>query len=453
MRTVLIVGSGGREHALAWKVAFSPELQHLILAPGNDGMEAALKLYFPKLKITRWFGSLSREGFEELAQHARHEQVDLAIIGPDNPLAIGIADVLEEEGILTFGPLQAAAQLEASKGFAKEVMLAAGVPTADFQVFSNLRQAKQFVESSSWSGWVVKSDGLALGKGVRVCSSVSEAFDAIDELFPMHQKLVIEEKLQGEELSWMAFCDGESCALLDPACDYKRLLNRQQGPNTGGMGAFSPVPKYEGGRFRERIRKQVFEPIIKELRNRGIRYRGLLYAGLMVQKSFVPEQELPPFWVLEFNVRFGDPETQVLLPRIEGDLLPWLAATARGQLHLFPKDVPFSEDRSAVTVVASAAGYPTEPRRGDQVLGLGSLLNSNLAQSGPTDPVVFFAGMSVSEKTNGIWGSAKTAGGRVLSTIGLGENLQAASQKAYDRMSLIQFNGIYFRTDIAQELQ
>ncbi|MCC7440835.1 MAG: phosphoribosylamine--glycine ligase, partial [Bdellovibrionales bacterium] len=315
-RTVLVVGGGGREHALAWKLAQSPSVSRLILAPGNDGMRTR----GGRVMVERWEfdAARGRPEFEALAAHARAEKVDLAVIGPDNPLADGLVDVLAEHGVAAFGPRADAARIESSKAFAKQVMKSAGVPTARFVAVRDLEEARKFLRSAPWppvsKGWVVKADGLALGKGVRVCEELKEAEAACEELLPVSGSLVIEERLEGVELSWMAFCDGERAALLEPARDYKRLKDGHAGPNTGGMGAYSPVAEAADEGLRERVRREVFEPVLKEMRALGTPFQGVLFAGLMMNPS------TRQFWVLEFNARFGDPETQVLLPRLEGDL-------------------------------------------------------------------------------------------------------------------------------------
>jgi phosphoribosylamine--glycine ligase len=424
-RTVLVVGSGGREHALAWKLSRSARVAQVIVAPGNDGMDPAWE---------RWQAELStRAGLEALADRARGEEIDLTVVGPDNPLADGIVDLFASRGLAVFGPTAAAARLESSKAFAKEIMQAAGVPTAVHKTATSREEALHFVESAPWPpdagwGWVVKADGLALGKGVRVCGTLEEARAAIEELFPHSGKLVIEERVRGEELSWLAFCDGERAAPLEPARDYKRLLDEDQGPNTGGMGAFSPVPGIPAA-WEERIRKQVFVPVLREMARRGTPFRGMLYAGLMVD---LRENQ---YWVLEFNARFGDPETQALLPRMADDLYDWCEASAHGDLRPMGERVRFTADK-AVVVVGAAPGYPERPEKGIEL----AAPVRDAAQGG----LVFYAGVSERD------GRLRTSGGRVLGAVGLSENFGNARAQAYQRLKTLAFDRMVFRQDIAE---
>jgi phosphoribosylamine--glycine ligase len=425
MSTVLIVGSGGREHALAWKLSQSQRVRRVIVAPGNDGMPESFE---------RWKISLRPEEYPELAGRALKEKVSLAVIGPDNPLAEGIADHLRERGVLCFGPSKRAARIEASKAFAKEIMRASGVPTAHFFVATTRREAETILESLPWepekpgTGWVVKADGLALGKGVRVCGALDEALEAARELIAISGQLVIEERLRGEELSWMAFCDGERCSLLEPARDYKRVRDGDAGPNTGGMGAYSPVPGVPAALAR-RVREEVFLPTLRELKRRGAPFSGLLYAGLMADFA------AGKIWVIEFNARFGDPEAQVLLPRLDGDLYDWCEAAARGRLDTMPEQVPFKAD-SAVIVIGAAAGYPEKPERGHAIAGLPPASADDL-------PAYFCAGVERKD------GNLVSSGGRVLGAMGYGPTLERARTQAYERIGSVRFQGIHFRKDIA----
>ena len=424
MNTILVVGSGGREHALAWKLEQSPSVSKIIVAPGNDGMPAHWE---------RWFDAADLS-YDELATRAEIAGVSLAIIGPDHLLAAGIVDVFTDYDIPVFGPTGKAALLEASKSFAKEVMNAAGVPTARYHLVNSVAEATSFFDlvgsvepGLACSEWVIKADGLALGKGVHVSSSREDALQAVGKLLKISGQVLIEEKLSGEEISWLAFCDGNSCALLDPARDYKRAENGNCGPNTGGMGAFSPVPGIPAG-FEERLRKEVFAPVLSEMKKRGTPFRGILYAGLMV--DFKADR----YWVLEFNARFGDPETQVLLPRLSGDLFAWCMACAQGDLSRLPPSVPFVSDRS-VFVLAASPGYPEKPDLGFEIKG--ELV----------DGAHFAAGVTRNER-----GQLETSGGRVFGALGLAEDFESARKQAYSRLAEVKFTGMHFRTDIAEGL-
>ena len=416
MNTVLVIGSGGREHALAWKLAKSPLVSKVIVAPGNDGMPA---------EWDRWSDAPDLS-YDELASRAEIAGVTLAVIGPDQALAAGIVDVFTDYDIPVFGPSQRAARLEASKSFAKEVMSAAGVSTPRFHLVRSVGEAKSFFEMvGAQNGWVVKADGLALGKGVHVSTSLDDALQAVEKMLKISDQVLLEEKVSGEEISWLAFCDGERAVLLDPARDYKRVGNGDTGPNTGGMGAFSPVPGVPDG-FSERLRKEVFEPVLAEMKKRGSPFRGILYAGLMV------DFQADRYSVLEFNARFGDPETQALLPRMSADLFEWSMACAAGDLSKMPKAISFSPERS-VFVVAASAGYPEKPETGSEITGE------------IVDPVFFTAGV----KRNGR-GRLETSGGRVFGALGLAPDFEGARKQAYARLAGASFSGMQFRTDIAE---
>lgn len=447
--TVLVIGSGGREHALVWKLATSPKVSRIIAAPGNDGFEVE-KL---GCDLMRWQLNLSLQGaemiaeFQRLGSKALEAKVDLVVVGPDNPLADGIVDVLEAQGLKCFGPTAAAARLESSKAFAKEVMKAAGVPSAKHFVAKDRAEALKILKSVPWrydtnlgktecskdqaqsgaknlGGWVVKADGLAFGKGVQVCGDYDHAVRAVSELMGISGSLVIEERLSGEEISWFAICDGERCALLEPARDYKRLGTGNLGPNTGGMGAFSPVPEVPAA-WRERVREEIFLPTLREMKKRGAPFKGLLYAGMIC--DFAADQ----FWVIEFNARFGDPETQVVLPRMTDDLYSWCEASANGDLKRAGNgDIQFSS-QVAVGVVGAARGYPEKPEKGQVLKGSGGA-------------GYFYAGVLRDGSV------LKTNGGRVFLALGLDRDFESARAKAYERIEKLRFEGMQFRSDIAQ---
>ncbi len=465
-QTVLLLGSGGREHAMAWKLSLSPHVGRLIVAPGNPAM------------LGRWeTWSDVRLGdpgsYLLLAERAHAAGVSLVVVGPDNPLADGVVDVLEGAGLRCFGPRAQAARIEASKAFAKEVMTAAGVPTAHYQVAHSHEEALQYLVNADWSdgrGWVLKADGLALGKGVYVCGTLKEARDALGALAALGsagERLVIEERLSGQEISWLAFCDGERCALLEPARDYKRIGTGDQGANTGGMGAFSPVPGLPAS-FEKRVREEIFIPVLAEMRRRDAPFKGVLYAGLMV--DVVRER----IWVIEFNGRFGDPEAQVLLSRMSDDFYLWCDAVARGDIGRLGERVSFHSE-SAVVVVAAARGYPDTPEKGARISGYGAVgagsaagLSGSAAVSravanvgGLTPPPAYFAaGMAASAASapspaHGSGAGAGAAGfvvngGRVLGAMGMGADLRSAREQAYTRLKKISFAGMQFRTDIAE---
>lgn len=415
---VLVVGSGGREHALCWKIAQSPQLTELLAAPGNPGI-AELCETFP----------VAANAVEELVALAKDRKVDLVVVGPEQPLALGLADRLEEAGIACFGPSQAATEIESSKAYAKALMARAGIPTAAFEVFEDAEKARAFART--FDGKVaVKADGLAAGKGVIVCSSVAEADAAIDEILvrQVHgsagAKVVIEEKLEGEEASVIALVDGERFRTLAPAQDHKRVGEGDTGPNTGGMGAYSPAPVVDDALLR-RIEETVLAPAVAQLAKEGRPFRGALYAGLICTA------EGPK--VIEFNARLGDPETQAILPRLESDLLPALAAAAAGDLS--DTELRFS-DGAALTVILAAAGYPAGPvRSGDRIEGIEDA-------SREEGVVVFQAGTR--KGADGL----ETAGGRVLGVTATAPTLAEAKRRAYEACENIRFEGAHFRRDI-----
>jgi phosphoribosylamine--glycine ligase len=397
---VLIVGSGGREHALAWKLAQSPSLTELHAAPGNPGI-AALGRCHP----------IRADDVEGLLGLCRQHEIHLVVVGPEAPLVDGVVDELRRAGVPVFGPSKAAAQIEGSKGFAKEIMEAAAVPTAAL-----LGEAR--------APCVVKADGLAAGKGVFVCHTQEDADAAVLSARELGAELVVEELLEGEEVSLFALCDGQKVVPLAPAQDFKRLGDGDEGPNTGGMGSYSPVPSV-GADDVEELAGLVHRPVIAELARRGTPFVGLLYAGLMLTEAG-PR-------VLEFNCRFGDPETQALLPRLEGDLLDALAAAAHGDLAATTLDAGLT---AAVAVVLAAPGYPDDPASGIPIGG------AEVAAA--TGALVFHAGTALRH------GQLASAGGRVLNVVGTGETVADARDQAYLAVDQIDFPGALFRRDIAE---
>ncbi len=396
---VLLVGSGGREHALAWKLAQSPLLTELHAAPGSPGI-ARLGECHP----------IRAEDSEGLLALSHSLDVDLVVVGPEAPLVAGLADVLRPAGIAVFGPSRAAAAIEGSKSFAKDVMAAAGIPTA-----SALPVARP--------PCVVKADGLAAGKGVHICRSEAELEAALRAVAALGDAFVVEELLEGPELSLLAVCDGRDAVPLVPAQDFKRAYDGDLGPNTGGMGAFAPVPRL-GAAEADELVDAVHRPALAELARRGSPFVGLLYAGLMM----TPDGPR----VLEFNCRFGDPETQAVVPLLEGDLLGVLAAAAAGELGGLALS---ARPGAAVTVVLAAAGYPAEGDRGSPITGV--------EDAEAAGALVFHAGTAVQGDR------LVTNGGRVLGVTGLGDTLADARAKAYAAADLIAFDGVRRREDIA----
>jgi phosphoribosylamine--glycine ligase len=396
---VLIVGSGGREHALAWKLSQSPMLEELHAAPGNPGI-AALGTCHP----------VRAEDGEGLLELARALEIDLAVIGPEAPLVAGVADELRHAGVTAFGPSAGAARIEGSKSFAKDVLAAAGVPTA-----AELPDARP--------PCVIKADGLAAGKGVFVCRTQTEVEEGLRGASELGEYVVIEELLEGPELSVFALTDGRHALPLAAARDFKRIGDGDTGPNTGGMGAFSPVPPFDR-RDVEELVEQVHLPVLDELARRGTPFIGLLYAGLMLTDDG-PR-------VLEFNCRFGDPETQAILPRIDGDLLGALAAAAAGDLG----DVALGTSaQAAVTVVVAAGNYPEAGDTGSPITGI--------EQAEALGALVFQAGTAHRD------GALVTSGGRILNVTGVGNDLEQARALAYGGAAAISFAGARYRRDIA----
>jgi len=415
---VLLVGSGGREHALAWKLAQAPRLSELHAVPGNPGIGRLATLH-P--------GSLT--DLEGITQIATQLSPDLVVVGPEAPLAAGLADRIRDAGLACFGPSAAAARLESSKAFAKGVMQTAGVPTARSIVCDTVAAAQAAIAEMG-GRVVVKADGLAAGKGVTVCDSAAEAQAAAEgclvdgDFGQAGRRVLIEERLEGPELSLLALCDGEHVLPLAPARDHKRALDGDLGPNTGGMGAFSPVPGV-GGDLVDAIVATVHRPVVQELARLGTPFRGCLYAGLMLTAAG-PR-------VIEFNVRFGDPEAQVILPRLDADLLDLLHRSATASLA--GAAAPVTAD-ACVTVVVAAQGYPETPVTGGTVSGID-------AAEALDDVTVFHAGTAEGDA------GLVAAGGRVLDVTASGHNFAEARRRAYASVDLIHLEGSMHRTDIA----
>jgi phosphoribosylamine--glycine ligase len=420
---ILLVGGGGREHALAWKLAQSRHCEQLFAAPGNAGI-AALADCVP----------ISPKEIPALVQFACEQRVDLVVVGPESPLIAGLADALQEAGIPCFGPSRTAAQIEGSKAFAKQLMAEVGVPTAPFGVFTDPAEAKQYLRHRfPHQPCVVKADGEALGKGVFVCDTLQDALDAVEFLMEQRglgeagQRVVIEDRLSGRELSLLCFTDGHTIRPMPPARDYKRAFDGNRGPNTGGMGCFTPVPDASPALLDQALH-QIVQPTVHALASRGMPYHGVLYAGLMITS---PGEQ--PF-VLEFNCRFGDPEAQVLLPLLQTDLVEIAQAVVEGRLQEIP--IQF-EARAAVCVVLASGGYPGDYRTGIPIEGLERA-------SQMSNVLIFHAG---TRRQNG---QIVTSGGRVLNLVGLGDTLPAARENAYRALEQLHFEGMHYRTDIAQ---
>jgi phosphoribosylamine--glycine ligase len=416
---VLVIGGGGREHALVWKISQSPKVKKIYCAPGSAGIGELAECV-----------AIAPEQIEKLAEFAEREKIELTVVGPELPLTLGIADLFESRGLRIFGPNRAAAQLEGSKAFAKEILKANHIPTAAFETFADAAAAKRYLAQVN-PPYVVKADGLAAGKGVLICASRQEAEAAIDEILVRQafgqagEKLVIEEFLDGEEASFMALTDGEHILPLASSQDHKRVFDNDQGPNTGGMGAYSPAPVVTPATHR-RIMDEVLTPLLAGLKQRGIRYRGVIYAGVMIT------QDGPK--VLEFNARFGDPECQPIMLRLKSDILPLLEATIDGKVDQVQ---PEWYDDPAVCVVLCAGGYPGSYDKGKEIRGLEKLHDWR-------NGFVFHAGTT---KDNSRW---LTSGGRVLGVTARGGNVADAVEEVYRAVGEITWDGMHYRKDIAR---
>jgi phosphoribosylamine--glycine ligase len=415
---VLIVGGGGREHALAWKIAQSPRVTQLYCAPGNPGIARVAECL-----------PIPPDNIAALRDAVKAHRVDLTVVGPETPLAAGIVDEFRKDKLLIFGPHKAAARIEASKAFSKDLMVRLRIPTAEAQTFTMLAPALAYLDRRD-TPIVVKADGLAQGKGVVVAATRAEAREAVRAMLEgkafgeAGARVVIEELLDGEELTVMAFTDGKTVIPLAPAQDHKRVGDGDTGPNTGGMGAYAPAPI--GTReLIDRVRRTILEPVVEGLSRGGSPFHGVLYAGLMMVRG-EPK-------VLEFNARMGDPETQVVLPLLKTDVVDVLAAVAEHRLDGLTVEW---HDRAAVCVVVAAPGYPGPPTKGIPIHGLAELEQSD-------ELIVFHAGTAVGP------GGVVTAGGRVLGVTGIGDTLEAARDRAYAGVRRISFDGMHYRSDIA----
>ena len=415
---VLVIGGGGREHTLVWKLAQSKKVTKLYAAPGNPGMKDLAECV-----------DLDIADLDGLADWAEKHAIDLTVVGPEAPLVAGIVDVFKARGLTIFGPSAKAAEIEGSKIFSKELMEKYGVPTAFFKVCDNLADARAFVEEKG-APIVIKADGLAAGKGVVVAMTRDEALAALDEMMGAHKfgsagnRVVIEEFMEGEEASLLAFTDGKTIVPMLAAQDHKRVNDGDQGPNTGGMGAYCPAPVMTDA-LKEKTVKEVLRPIVDALAKEGRPYSGCLYAGLMIKGDSVK--------VVEFNARFGDPETQVVLPLLKSDLAEIMVACAKGTLT--PDLVEWS-DKAAVCVVMASGGYPASYKKGIPITGL-------KAANAMDDVVVFHAGTREED------GKILTNGGRVLGVTAVADDIPSAQQKAYDAVDKIHFDGAHYRQDIA----
>ncbi|MFP4167598.1 MAG: phosphoribosylamine--glycine ligase [Desulfonatronovibrionaceae bacterium] len=415
---ILIVGSGGREHALAWKINKSPLTEKLYIAPGNGGT-AALGENIP----------VEAADIPSIVHLCREKKIDLVVVGPEEPLVLGLSNSLEKEGIPCFGPGAFCAQLEGSKAFAKSLMTEAEVPTADYAAFDEFETAKNYVRATD-PPLVIKADGLAAGKGVVVAESQKEAVNTLEEMMVREKfgsagkRVVIEEALQGEEVSFLAFCDGHDIALLPSSQDHKRIGEGDTGPNTGGMGAYSPAPVLPPENIQQTA-ELVIRPIVQHLEGMDRPFKGVLYAGLIITAQG-PK-------VLEYNVRFGDPECQPLLMRLDCDLVDIMLACVQGNLK--EKEIKIKPEHSMCLVLA-AGGYPGRYEKGQVISGLRE------AESLYADLEIFHAGTAINQ------GKTVTNGGRVLGVTGLGKDLREARDKVYAAAERISFKDVYFRRDI-----
>lgn len=417
---IMVLGSGGREHALAWKIAQSPRVTKVYVAPGNAGTECEDKI-----------SNVGLSDFEELAQFAINEMVDFTVVGPEAPLAQGVTEIFESHGLKIFGPSKYAAQLESSKDFAKAFMKEFGIPTAAYETFTDEKKALEYVRSKG-APIVIKADGLAAGKGVVVAMTLEEAESTVKDFLTGNamgdagSKVVIEEFMEGEEASFIVMCDGKHVLPMATSQDHKRLLDGDQGPNTGGMGAYSPAPVVTE-KVYNKVMKKIVEPTIEGMIRRGHPFRGFLYVGLMIDSNCEPR-------VVEFNCRFGDPETEPILARLQTDMVDLIESA-------FDKTLDSSivgwDSNTAVGVVMASQGYPKSPKKGAVITGI-----DEAEKVGK----VFHCGTKVDDE-----GNLVTNGGRVLCVVGMGHGIEEAKAKAYEAVSKISFEGAQHRTDVGDK--
>jgi phosphoribosylamine--glycine ligase len=417
---VLVVGSGGREHALVWKIAKSPKVSKVYCAPGNAGISEQATIV-----------PIKANDLNSLLEFALKEKIDLTVVGPEDPLTQGIVDLFESKGLFIFGANRKAAEIERSKAFAKEMMKKYHIPTAFYEIFDNPKEAVKYIRKQG-PPIVVKADGLAAGKGVIICKTVEEAIQSVEKIMvekifgEAGNQVVIEEYLVGEEASYIAFTDGKTILPMASSQDHKPIFDEDQGPNTGGMGAYSPAPVVTE-EVHERIIEKILRPIIYGMEEEGRTYKGVLYAGLMIHEGH-PR-------VLEFNARFGDPETQPVLMRMKGDIVPILEACMKGTLsqHRIEWD-----NRPSVCVVMASKGYPGDYEKGKVIRGLREVSKMEGA-------FVFHAGTTLKGD------QVITNGGRVLGVTGLGEDIPRAIERTYQAVKKISWDGVHYRTDIGQK--
>jgi phosphoribosylamine--glycine ligase len=415
---VLVIGSGGREHALVWKIIQSPKVSQVYCAPSNAGIS----------KLAQCI-NIDADSIEKLVDFAQKEKIDLTVVGPELPLSKGIVNEFNKKGLRIFGPSKKATEIESSKVFSKYLMKKYNIPTANYEVFRNSEKAFNYIKQQTFP-LVIKADGLAAGKGVFIIKNLVQARDALDALMEEKKfgeagrQVVIEEFLEGEEISILAFCDGKTVIPMVSSQDHKRIFDNDQGPNTGGMGAYSPVPFYPD-ELEKRVLEEILKPTIKGLQSEGREYKGVLYAGLILT------EEGPK--VLEFNARFGDPETQVVLPRLKTDLIDILNAVIEGSLHKINIEW---KNNSAVCVVVASGGYPGKYQKGKIISGLERLGKME-------DVIAFHAGTEFQD------GKIVTSGGRVLGITAWDETISKAKEKAYEGVEEIYFEDMYYRKDIA----